>query len=353
MKRWIMLCAILALVQTGLTVATHLGGSSGQSKLTQGPLLPQQNATINGVLLENDKGQQLRLNKAGDRWVLPASDNFPADTTRIEALLDKLRAAQRGWPEATTSEAATRFKVAENNFAHKVTLLQDDKPGTTLYFGTAPALRKLYLRADKDAEIHSLAMTPQDLEPLAKDWLDSRILHLRADAIVRVRLPEITLERTKDGLQPVGLQNTEEPIKERVDALVKQLTQLTISNILGKEAQPQYGLDKPILQYDIELNDGTTIVYSFGKLPPTAQVEGQGNEQQPPSPVIENTMVLKVSNQAMYLQVDGWQFDALKKANRASLIKAKEHEPSASVERPSSHPTSSDTLFSPLSQPPQ
>lgn len=353
MKRWIMFCAILALVQTGLTVATHLGGSNGKGKLTQGPLLPLQNVTINGMLLEDDKGQHLRMNKIGDRWVLPASDNFPADTTRIEGLIDKLRAAQRGWPDATTSEAATRFKVAEKTFAHKLTLLQDDKPVTTLYFGTAPTLRKRYLRVDKDAEIHSLAMTPQDLESQAKDWLDRKILHLKADEIARVRLPEITLERTKDGLQPMGLQETEEPIKEGVDALVNQLTQLTISNILGKEAQPQYGLDKPILQYNIELSDGTIIVYSFGKLPSTEQVEGQRNEQQPASPVTENTVVLKVSNQEMYLQVDGWQFDTLKKANRASLIKAKEHEPPASVERPSEHPASSDTFSTPLSQPPQ
>ncbi len=322
MKRWIILCVALALFQTGLTVATHRNGQDGDTKIAKGSLLSIQAATINGLLLENDKGQQLRMDKVGEQWLLPASDNFPADNTRVQALLDKLINLQRGWPEATTAEAASRFKVADNGFAHKLTLLQDGKTTNTIYFGTSPGLRKLYLRVDKEVEIHSLTLTAQDLEPKAESWIDTTVLHLKPEHIVRVHLPGLVLERTKDGLQPVGLKEGEKAIKERLDALVNRLTQLTISNILGKEDKAEYGLDTPALQYSIDLDGGTTISYTFGQPPQAHKVEGKNQEENKDSlpPVLDKDFVLKVSSQEQFLQVDGWQMEELKKANRASLI---------------------------------
>jgi len=328
MKRWIILCVALALFQTGLTVATHRNGQDGDTKIAKGSLLSIQAATINGLLLEDDKGQQLRMDKVGEQWMLPASDNFPADNTRVQALLDKLINLQRGWPEATTAEAASRFKVADNGFAHKLTLLQDGKPAHTIYFGTSPSLRKLYLRVDKEVEIHSLTLTAQDLEPKAESWIDTTVLHLKPEHIVRVHLPGLVLERTKDGLQPVGLQEGEKVIKERLDALVNRLTQLTISNILGKEDKAEYGLDAPVLQYSIDLDSGTSITYSLGKQPKPAQIgeQNQENDKVAPPPVLDNFSVLKVSTQEQFLLIDGWQMEELKKANRASSMTKKTQE---------------------------
>ncbi len=327
MKRWIIFCAVLALLQTGLTVATHRNGQGGETEGAKGSLLSIQGATINGLLLENDKGQQLRMDKVGEQWLLPACDNFPADNTHIQALLDKLINLQRGWPEATTAEAASRFKVADNGFAHKLTLLQDGKPAHTIYFGTSPGLRKLYLRVDKEVEIHSLTLTAQDLEPKAEHWIDSGLFHLKADQILRVRLPEVTLERTTDGLQPVGLQENEEPIKERVDALINRLTQLTITNILGKEAKPEYRLDMPALQYSIELDGGTNITFTFGKQPqPTQPTEKEENTAKTTLQPSEDAFVLRVSSQEQLLQIDGWQVGELQKATRAFLVKPKAKE---------------------------
>lgn len=324
MKRWIVLCAVLVLVQIGLTVATHLNGRGNEVKAAKGPLLSLQGVTIDGLLLEDDKGQQLRVQKIKDRWVLPASDNFPADSTHIEGLLEKLTKLQRGWPEATTAEAASRFKVTENGFVHKMTLLQDDKPASVVYFGTSPGLRKLYLRANKDVEIHSLATTSQELDTKVEHWIDTTALYLKPEHIMRVDLPGLVLKRSKDGLQPEGLQEGEEVIKDRLEALLDRLAHLSIINVLGKESKSEYGMSAPALQYTVELEGGTTVTYAFGQPPKPATVEGKGqdvtNAGEPPA--LANKVVLKVSTQEQFLQVDGWQVDELKRANRASMIKA-------------------------------
>jgi hypothetical protein len=316
MKRWIVVCAILVLAQVGLTLWTNLAHQRGVSERAKGPLLAMQGATVTGLLLEDGAGRSLALNKVKDGWILPGSADFPADAVRIQSLIGKLTALQRGWPEATTAEAATRFKVAADRFEHKLTLLQQEKPLAVVYFGISPGLRKLYFRVDNDPEIHVLEVPPHDLDTSTDAWIDTSVLHLKPEQVLRVSLPGLELEQTKQGLQPAGLKEGEELIKDRRDSLVKRLTRLSISHILGKEVKPEYGLDKPALRYSIALEGGTTIDYLFGQPPKPASKEGE-------LPVGDNSYVLKVSNQEQLLRVDGWQVDELKKASRASLVKPK------------------------------
>jgi hypothetical protein len=275
-----------------------------------------QGVTITGLLLEDGAGRSMALNKVKDGWILPGSGGFSADAVRIQSLIGKLTALQRGWPEATTAEAATRFKVAADRFEHKLTLLQQEKPVAVVYFGTSPGLRKLYFRVDNDPEIHVLEVPPHDLDTSADAWIDTTVLHLKPEQVLRVSLPGVELERTKEGLQPVGLQEGEELIKDRLDSLVKRLSRLSISHILGKEIKPEYGLDQPALQYSIALEGGTTLDYLFGQPPKSVSKEGE-------PAVGDNSYVLKVSNQEQLLRVDGWQVDELKIASRASLVKPK------------------------------
>jgi hypothetical protein len=318
MKRWIIVCSLLVLAQAGLTVWTHWGHRGGGPQFAKGPLLAVQAASINGLVLEDDDGHKLELNRGKEQWVLPGSGNFPADAIRVQELIDKLVNRQRGWPEATTSEAATRFKVAPENFAHRLTLLENGKPLKVVYFGASPGLRRLYLRLDKDPEIHSLAIAAHDLDTKADAWIDTRVLHLKADQVARVHLPGVELEQGKDGLQPVDLQEGEELNKDRRDSLVNRLTGLSISALLGKEAKPEYGLGHPALEYSLELKDGTRISYLFGQAPKPVETKGAGTP-----PVTDNSFVLKVSTQEQLFRVDGWQVEELKKASRGELAKAR------------------------------
>ncbi|MGD9949541.1 MAG: DUF4340 domain-containing protein [Desulfobulbus sp.] len=327
MKRWIIVGVLLVLVQAGLTVWTNGVYENSGTQSAKGPLLAVQATAVDGLLLEDNEGHKLKLGKRNNHWLLPGSGNFPADSIRIQTLIEKLVNLQRGWPEATTSDAAGRFKVAPDNFVHRLTLLANGKTLKMIYFGSSPGLRKLYLRVDKDPEIHSMTIAAHDLETKADDWIDTTVLHLKADQVARVHLPGLELEQGKDGLQPVGLQAGEEVVKDRRDMLVSRLTGLSISAILGKERKTEYGLDHPVLEYSVELKDGSKISYQFGQAPKPAEAK-DGNLP----PVTDNRYVLKVSNQEQLLRVDGWQVDELKKASRAELVKAKVVAPSAATE---------------------
>ena len=330
MKRWIVMCAIVALAQAGLAVWTNVARHAGETQANKGPLLNLQAAEINELLFEDGQGQKLALKKEADRWLLPDSGAFPADAERVQGLIDRLAALLRGWPEATTSEAATRFKVAPDKFERKLSLRANGKDVAVVYFGASPGLRKVYLRADKDADIQAMPLTPNELELQVDNWIDAGVLRLKPEQVTRVELPNLQLARTQDGLQPADLKPEEELIKERRDALVKRLTGLSISAILGKESKPEYGLDTPVLRYTVELEGGGKIDYVVGQPPKPEKPEGQAapEDAQPPQPA-DASYVVKASNQEQLLRIDGWQIEELKNAARASLVRTKAKQPAA------------------------
>jgi|GEM_PF-761044 len=319
MKRLIVIGVVLFLVQIGLLVATHLAKYSDAPRPGKGALLAFNAAEVNEVLLEDGEGHHLALKKDQGRWLLPEAGAFPADSAKVQGLIERLAGMQRGWPEATTAEAATRFKVAPDRYVRKLSLLKDGTALAIVYFGTSPGLRKIYLRGDNDPEIQTLALAPHELEVGADNWIDTAILRLKPEQIARIDLPDLHLERTPDGLQPANLKAEEEVVKERRDALVKRLAGLTVTALLGSEAKPEYGLDHPTLHATVALDGGGTIDYLFGQAPKPDQADAQ---EAPPLPA-EQSFVLKVSNQEQLFRVDGWQVEEIKNTSRAALVRAK------------------------------
>lgn len=323
MKRWIILGILVLLVQVGLTVATQSVRHADDIKSGKGPLLKLTAAEVNEAVLEDGEGRRLTLKKEQGKWLLSDIGSFPADTARVQGLIDRLAGLQRGWPEATTAEAAGRFKVAADRFERKLSLRKDGTILGTVFFGTSAGLRKSYLRVDGDSDIQTLAIAQHELEVKVDSWIDTSILRLKPEQVLRISLPGLRLERGPDGLQPADITASEEVAKDRRDQLVKQLTGLTISGLLGTAEKPEYGLEKPVLRYTVELDDGTAIDYIFGQEKKSVQTGGQEGAL----PEAEQSLVLKVSNQAQLFRLDNWQIEEIRKATRASLVRAKEQQP--------------------------
>lgn len=319
MKRLIGICAILVLIQTGLTIATHVIGRDQGPHHSKGPLLAIEPRNIDQVVLADDQGNSLVLDRRNGRWLLPATDNFPADSERVEDLIARLSARQRGWPEAATAEAANRFKVAADRFERMLRLRREGKDLSTLYFGTAPSLRRIYLRVDGDQEIHSLAMSQHELSVKADDWIDPGVLKIEPGQIVEVDLPGLRLKNTPDGLQPSDLKDGEEVVGDLRDALIKRLCGLTINGLLGKEGKPEFGLEQPILRYTLVLKDGKLREYRFGRQ--QAKTEEHGDKGQGMAPGAGPVTVLKVSDHDQFFKMDGWQVDEIRNISRSALVR--------------------------------
>lgn len=322
MRRLILICLAMLFVQSGLVVLTYWQRPAADAQSGKGPLLKLAATEVDEILLEDGEGRKLVLKKEQEKWLLPDAGSFPADTGHVQGLIDRLVGAQRGWPEATTAEAATRFKVAADRFERKLSLRKAGNTVATVFFGGSPGLRKIYLRVDGDPGIQTIGIAQHEVEVKIDNWIDTHALQLNPEQVARIELPGLVLERTQDGLQPVGLSPEEEVVKDRRDALVKRLTGLSIAAILGAESKPEYDLDHPSLRYSVVLEGGDTVEYVFGAIPNPQT----GKDDAAAQSAMEQSFVLKVSTQKQLFRVDGWQVEEIRNVTRAALVRAKKQE---------------------------
>src|SRR5690606_15912738 len=127
-------------------LAFSFGGSSLAPGAKPGPLLAIDMAQVDGLELAGPDGESLQLSKAQQGWQLPALDGFPADSQRVERMLERLQDLQSGLPVASSGEAQMRFKVADENFERKVQLKSGDKTVATLFLGSSPGMRRIHAR---------------------------------------------------------------------------------------------------------------------------------------------------------------------------------------------------------------
>lgn len=154
--------------------------SSSNDEIVSEPLLPQL-ASADTLLLSSKDGE-LTLTKQGDSWQL--TGGLPVSQSKLEALLRDLTALKTGWPVAQSSQAHSRFSVAEDKFEQKLLLKQGDTVLHTLYLGDSPAFRQLYLRADGDDAIYKVALNRFELSTDESAWLDKQPEPAEADSAI-------------------------------------------------------------------------------------------------------------------------------------------------------------------------
>ena len=303
MQKWIKLLSGLLLVQLLLALLVNLSGGEHGAYQAKEKLLSFDVQAVDGLQIESD-GQQVSLKKQDERWLLPDDGNFPADQTSVKRLLDSLAGLRQGWPVATTGSALHRFKVADDEFNTRLTLLQDDKKLARLYVGTSPGFRKVHLRPEGAEAVFAASFNSWEASAKADDWIDKEVLKLDPDDVDKLELPDVTLQSKDDALQVAVLADQEKTNEEEVTDLLGKLTGLQIQSVLGTEVKPEYRLDSPDLEFKLVLKQGEPLDYRFAK------------------PEGESYYVLKRSDLDYYFKIPQFSVKPLLEANRQKLVQS-------------------------------
>lgn len=307
MKKWIPVLSGLLIVQLALALGLNLTSEEYGAFEPQKKLLAFDRNSIEGLRIA-DGERSIELRKRDGKWLLPESGDFPADRNAVGKLLEKLAGLEKGWPVATSSGAAKRFKVGEDVFERKVALLTKDESNPTLYVGSSPGFRKVHVRPEGEDAVYAVAFNTWEANAKADDWIDKEVLNLDEQEVERIDLPGITLQKEGDALVPADLGELEEGDAEAVGAFVSKLTGLRISSLLGTEAKPEFGQDAPELEAKVARRGGEILTYRFSK------------------PKEGDYYVLKRSDMAHYFKVAEFAVKPLLEAGREQLVKAKESE---------------------------
>lgn len=307
MKKWIVVLSVVLTAQLCLAVAVDMSGKSYGAFQPTEKLLAFAPKQVDSLRIESAK-KQVVLSRQDGKWRLPDSDDFPANQSAVNGLLDKLAALRKGWPVATTRSAAGHFKVADGDFERKLTLMSGGKDLATLYVGTSPGFRKVHVRPQGEDDVYAVAFNTWEANAKPDDWIDKEILKLDEKTVKQVEMPGIDLRREGDALKLAGLDNKETTNETEAKSLLAKLTGLRIESLLGTEDKPDYQQDKPALEIKLTQDDGNTLTYRFSK------------------PKVGGYYVLKRSDLAPYFKVAEFEVSPIKDEARDKLVQVKADE---------------------------
>jgi hypothetical protein len=161
--------SVLLVLQVTLVLLLNSGGQSDEELATV--LLEFDPAAVTGLLV-SDAEQQVVLSKTDDGWQVA---DYPADVTKVDAVLKKLVSLAGQWPVATTATSAARFEVAQDNFQRRVQV-QSDIEIPVLYLGTSPGFQKVHARRTGSDAIYSVNLSNFELPTNVDGWLDKKLL---------------------------------------------------------------------------------------------------------------------------------------------------------------------------------
>jgi hypothetical protein len=235
---------------------------------------------------------RIELLKKNGTWILPGSFDAPAESFKVNALLDRLAALKRGLPIATSEGALRRFKVVDTDFERRLVLSAGGKAVGTVYFGSSPGLRKSDARTSTDKAVYAVDLPTYELPTDAGAWLNADLLRTDTDKLAELDVSSAAPGNGASKASSGAASETDKPIQlvrskgtdkqpdawtdpaltgdrhidnAHVEALVQQLAQLHVEAVLGTAAAPDWQQDHPLLRLTLKNEQAHSVDWALSK----------------------------------------------------------------------------------------
>lgn len=278
------------------------------SGVESGPLLADfQAGEVTRLTISDADGNQITLARSGEAWVLPEADEFPADGEKIEPLLENIEAIQTNRLVTRTDASHRRLQVADDDFNRRLELSLSDGRSHQLYLGSSAGASATHVRSDDNPEVFLTGdLTSWDANPQASAWIDTLYFTVPQTATLALTLENgngtFEFEKEDETWTMLGLAEDETLNQSEVTRLVNQASSVRMTEPLGHEAQPAFGLDNPLATITLETEDETY----------TLRVGAQ-NEA-------DNSYVMSSSTSPYYVRVAQFTGDAFVTPTRDSFL---------------------------------
>ena len=258
------LAAVLGL-QLVLALILWAGGPDYTAFKAKEPLLSFDPAKVDRIEIAESSANSAVLVKEDGKWVIPSSAGFPADGAKVSGLLTKLAALKKGWPVASSAEAAKRFKVTADAYERRIVLKGGGSELGEILLGSSPNFKAVNARAGSDSHVYSVAFATYEAGVRAEDWMDRSLLTIQQDQIASIAIGDAVLER-KDGKFVLnGLAKDRKQDETATYRLVGALTYPAFDAVAGKGAEALAKVNEPDIQVTIKRTAGDPIVLKYKK----------------------------------------------------------------------------------------
>jgi hypothetical protein len=258
------LAAVLGL-QLALALVLWAGGPDYNAFKAKEPLLAFDPAKVDRIEIAEGSTNAVALVKEDGKWVIPASAGFPADAAKVSGLLTKLAGLKKGWPIATSAEAAKRFKVSDDAFERRVVLKSGGSTLGELLLGASPNFKSVSARAGGDAHVYSVAFAAYEAGARGDEWQDRGLLNIAQDQIASIAIGDVLLER-KDGKYVLpGLAAGQKQDETATYRLAGALSYPVFEAVVGKGAEARAKVSAPDIEITVKRTSGEPIVLKYKK----------------------------------------------------------------------------------------
>jgi hypothetical protein len=321
MARQTQFLSILLLLQIVLAAILFFTETDSGAFVSKEKLLDLKIDSLDKIVIEEGEKKTLVLQRRDKNWKLPGYFDFPASREKLERIFGKLFETHVGWPVATTESAEKRFKVAKDAFERKLDFAGADA-NKTLYLGSSPGFKKIHARIDGESTIYGIEFSAYQASTKPIDWADQSILHVPHEDINAIEISGLSIKRGEGKFGIEGLAEGEEAAESEIQILLGSVSTLGFQEVLGKQVDPAYQLDQPVLELNLVKKDGQRVGYRYGKLKDKDQY------------------VLKPSNSEYYFSIPKYTVDSLLEFDRKKLLRltAKAPEPKPEPTQPAAAP---------------
>lgn len=231
---------------------------------------------IVALIITDADGNSIELRKQDADWVLPDADGFPADAGKVSPMLEKITGLTTGRLVTRTSASHKRLQVSADDFVQRIDLETANGEQHTLFLGSSPQYGAMHFRVDGQNETYltgDFSTWETRAQPAA--WIDTSYVNLDEAGVKKMTLENangsFTFVRDEDeNWTMAGLATDETLDQTKVDNLVSMATSVNMERPLGREEQPEYGMDQPSAVVRLETAD-KTITLRMGVLDPEEQ----------------------------------------------------------------------------------
>jgi len=271
-------------------------------------------ANVTAIRILDETVNRVDLVKRGDAWTVAETDDFPADSSRIDSFLTKVAGLKTNPLVTRTSASHKRLEVADDGFARRVDLTQADGSTATLFIGSASG-GGTHVRAGGQDEVYlTRDLGSFDANANVNGWIDTTYLSVPQDKVTSLTLENAngTLEFEKDAsgnwtLKDLAAGEVFNP--NNLTTLLTRLSSLAMIRPLGKADKPEYGLGQPTAVVTVKANDD-----SGGTKTTVLRVGAKDDES--------NTYVVISSESPYYVRVAGFSVEDFVTRTRQDFLQA-------------------------------
>jgi len=249
---------LVFLVQCGIVATVYWPQQDMLQAPLQQPLVPQNTGIIDEIRIGDEYDNETTLTKVGGHWFISDLENLPANSDKVDTLLERITGPDNGWPIAQSVVARQRFQVADYHYQRSLGFLAQGEQLATVYLGTSPGFRKVHARRKGQDAIYSITFNVFDASGASGAWLDPRLLQIRSP--LSITADSYSLNRDSGNwLSGAGLA----PDMRELEALLAALRSLQVDGVATEDARRELSETEADLVLQVRSLAGETTMEFF------------------------------------------------------------------------------------------